>query len=144
MLSRAMIAAIQMQTMDDSFLDSIRAGGKEDDTWTARKGELSRLKERRETLPKNRELEDRLLYYKNRLLVLSNEELLTEIARGCDDSKLARHFRQQKAIELLTRTFHWEKLTEWINNYVWSCNERQHNKSPRHSKYGFVMGVVIS
>jgi len=39
MLSSAMIAAIQMQTMDDSFLDRIRAAGKEHDTWTARKGE---------------------------------------------------------------------------------------------------------
>jgi len=37
MLSSAMMAAIQMQTMDDSFLDRIRAAGKEDDTWTARK-----------------------------------------------------------------------------------------------------------
>jgi len=38
MLFSAMIAAIQMETMDDSFLDRIRAVGKEDDTWTARKG----------------------------------------------------------------------------------------------------------
>ena len=41
MLSSAMIAAIQMQTMDESFLDRVRAAGKEDDLWTARKGELS-------------------------------------------------------------------------------------------------------
>jgi len=39
MLSRAMIAAIQMQTMANSFLDRIRAAGKEDDTWTARKAD---------------------------------------------------------------------------------------------------------
>jgi len=37
MLSGAMISAILMQTMDDSFLDRIRTPGKEDDTWTARK-----------------------------------------------------------------------------------------------------------
>jgi len=52
MLLSAMIAAIQMQTMDDSFLDRLRSAGKEDDTWMARKGELSQLKERREALPK--------------------------------------------------------------------------------------------
>jgi len=61
MLSSAMIAAIQMETIDDLFLDRIRAVGKEDDTWTARKGELSQLKEKRETLPKHWELEDGLL-----------------------------------------------------------------------------------
>jgi len=38
MLSSAMIAAIPRQSMDNSFLDRIRAAGKEDDTWTARKG----------------------------------------------------------------------------------------------------------
>jgi len=58
MLSSAMIAAIQMQTMDDSFLDRIRTAGKEDDTWMARKGELHRLKERRVALTKHWELED--------------------------------------------------------------------------------------
>jgi len=48
-----MIIAIQMQTMDDSFLDRIRLAGKEDDPWTARKGELSQSKEKPEALPKN-------------------------------------------------------------------------------------------
>ena len=40
MLFSAMIAAIPMQTMDDSFLDRIRAAGKEDASWTAQKGDL--------------------------------------------------------------------------------------------------------
>jgi len=75
MLSSAMIAAIQMQTMDHSFLDRIRTAGKEDDTWTERKRELSQLKEKRQTLPKHWELEDGLLYYKNRLFIPSNEEI---------------------------------------------------------------------
>ena len=37
MLSSAMITAIQMQTMQDSFLDRKRVAGKADDNWTARK-----------------------------------------------------------------------------------------------------------
>ena len=41
MLSSAMIAAEQVQTMNASFLDRIRAAGKEGDNWTERKGELS-------------------------------------------------------------------------------------------------------
>jgi len=61
MLSGAMITAIQMQTMADSFLDRIRAAGKEDNTWTVRKGELSQLKDKQETLPKQWELGDGLL-----------------------------------------------------------------------------------
>jgi len=143
MLSSTMIAAIQMQTMDDSFLNRIRAAGKEDNTWMARKGELHRLKERREALPKPWKLEDGLLYYKGRLFVPSKEELLTEIAKGCYDLKVARHFRQEKTIVLVTRNFHWEKLSEWINDYVRSCDEFQHNKSPRHAKYGLLQPLEV-
>jgi len=118
MLSSAMIATVQMQTMDDSFLDRIRAARKGDDTWMVQKGELSRLKEKRETLPKHWEVEDGLLYYKGRLFIPSKEELLTEIAKGCHDSRVAGHFGQAKTIELFTRNFHWERLSEWINDYV--------------------------
>jgi len=143
MLSSAMIAAIQMQTMDDLFLDRIRTAGKEDDTWTRRKRELSQLKEKRQTLPKHWELEDGLLYYKNRLFIRSNEEILTEIAKGCYDSKVAGHFGQEKTIELVTRNFHWEKLSEWINDYVRLCDDCQHNKSPRHTKYGLLQPLEV-
>jgi len=57
-----MIAAIQLQSMDESFLHRIRTDGKQYDTWIARNRELSQLKESRETLPKNWEVEDGLLY----------------------------------------------------------------------------------
>ena len=96
------------------------------------------MKERNEQLPKNWELEDGLIYYKNRLFILSNEDLLTEIAKGCHDSKVAGHFGQEKTIELVTRNFYWGKLADWINDYVRSCDECQHNKSLRHTKYGLL------
>ena len=99
-----------------------------------RKGKLSRMKERSEQLPKNWELEDGLIYYKNRLFILSNEDILTEIAKGCHDSKVAGHFGQEKTIELVTRNFYWAKLVDWINDYIRSCDECQHNKSPPHTK----------
>ena len=143
MLSTALITAIQMQTMDDSFLDRIRVAGKEDDTWTARKGELSWLKEKREALTRHGELEDRLLYYKNRVFIPSKEELLTKIAKGCLDSTVAEHFRQEKTIELVTQNFHWEKLSKWINDYVRSCDQYQHNKASRHAKYGLLQPLEV-
>ena len=109
----------------------------------ARKGELSRLKEKQESLPKNWELEDGLLYFKNRLFKPSNEELLTEIAQGCHDSKVAGHFGQEKTNELVTRNFCWEKLRVWIDDYVRSSDECQHNKSPRHSGYGLLQPLEV-
>jgi len=143
MLSSAMIAAIEMQTMDDSFLEGIRTAGKEDDTWRERKKELSLLKEKQQTLLKHWELEDELLYYKNRLFIPSNEEILKEIAKGYHDSKVAGHFGQEKKIELVTTNFHREKLTEWINDYDRSCDECQHNKSRRHTKNGLLQPLEV-
>jgi len=95
-------------------LDRIRTAGKEDDTWTARKGELRQLKQRGETLPKNCqwEVEDGLLYYQNTLFIPWNQEVLTEIGKGYHDSKVARQVRQKKSIERVTRNLHWEKLAE--------------------------------
>ena len=70
------------------------------------------MKERNEQLPKNWELEDGLIYYKDRLFIPSKAELLTEIAKGCHDSKVAGHFGQEKTIERVTRNLYWEKLTD--------------------------------
>ena len=142
-LSSAMIAVILMETMDDSFLDRIRGAGKDDDAWTRRKGELSQLKERQEALPKHWEQEHGLLYYKNRLFILSNEKLLTEIAKRCHDCKVAGHFGQEKSIELVTMNFPKDKLSEWINDYVQSCNESRHNKSPLHAKHWLLQPLQV-
>ena len=58
MLSNATIAAVHMQTMDESFLNKIQMAGKEDDSWLARKNELSRLKEKNDALPEHWDMED--------------------------------------------------------------------------------------
>ena len=76
------------------------------------------MKEQNEQPPENWELEDGLIYYKNRLFIPLNEDLLTEIAKGCHDSKVAGHFEQEKTIELVARNFYWEKLAEWISDDV--------------------------
>ena len=51
MLSKAIIAAVQMQTMDESFLSRVQMARKDDHTWTERNGELSQMKEPNEELP---------------------------------------------------------------------------------------------
>ena len=112
-----------MHPMDETFLNRIQMAGKDDDAWTERKGEVSQMKRRNEQLPKNWELEDKLIYYKNRLFIPSNEDLSTDITNGCLDCKVAGHFGQEKTIELVTRNFCWERLAQWINHYVRSCDE---------------------
>ena len=68
---------------------------------------------------------------------------MTEITKECHDTKIAGHFGQEKTIELVIRNFHWDKLNKWINDYVRSCDECQHNKSSRHAKYGLLQPLEV-
>ena len=44
----------------------------------------------------------------------------------------------EKTSEIITRDFYWNELTEWINDYVRSCDQCQHNKSPQHAQWRFL------
>lgn len=41
-------------------------------------------------------------------------------------------------MELVQRNFYWPHMTEWITDYVGSCDECQNNKSIQHKKYGLL------
>ena len=51
MLSSARVNAALTRTINDTFLDKIRAAGKEDEKWLDRGRELGRLRERKEKMP---------------------------------------------------------------------------------------------
>jgi len=143
MLSSAHVNAALTRTMNDTFLDKIRAAGKEDEKWQDRGRELVRLRESRKKMPDEWIEQDGLLDYKNRLYIPEDEALQAEIAQGCHDSLVAGHFGQEKRIEIVTRDFYWKKLADWIRDYVRSCNECQHSKSPRHAKYGLLQPLEV-
>jgi len=42
----------------------------------------------------------------------------------------------EKWSTLVTRDFYWDKLTQYINDYLQSCDECQHNKSPQYARWG--------
>jgi len=46
-------------------------------------------------------------------------------------------------MEIVTRDFYWKKLADWIRDYVQSCDECQHSKSPRHAKYGLLQPLEV-
>jgi len=138
MLSRAHVNAALARTMNDAFLDKIRTAGKEDEKWQDRGRELVRLRESRKKMPDEGIEKDGSLYYKNRLYIPEDEALQTEIAQGCHDSLVAGHFGQEKTMQIVTSDLYWKKLADWIRDYVRSCDEGQHSKSPRHAKYGLL------
>ena len=118
MLSSVHVNSALTRTMNDSFLDKISVAGKEDEKWQDRGRELVRLRERGKKMPDEWIEKDGLVYYKNRLYIPEDEALQTEIAQGCHDSLVAGHFGQEKTMEIVTRDFYWEKLADWIRDYV--------------------------
>lgn len=52
------------------------------------------------------------------MFIPTDEDIQTEIGKGCHDLRVAGHFGQEKTIELGTRNLYWEKLTNGINDYV--------------------------
>src|SRR5205807_366078 len=86
---------------------------------------------------------DEFLYYKNRLYIPEDEALHTIIAKECHDSRVAGHFGQEKTVEIISRDVYWEGLTSWINDYVRSCDECQHNKSSQHARYGLLQPLQV-
>ena len=64
-------------------------------------------------------------------------------AKGYNDSQIAGHVGQEKTIEIFCRDFYWKGLTNWINDYVRSCDECQHNKSPRHGLFGRLQPLQV-
>ena len=65
------------------------------------------------------------------------------IAKGCHDSQIAGHFGQETTMEIVGRDFYWKGLTNWINDYVRSCNECQHSESPRHARFGLLQPLQV-
>ena len=143
LMSSAIISNVETRNFDAEFISKIITASKEDQEWQEMLTELEKLREEEKEFPKNWQSNDRLLYYKNRLYIPDNDKRYTPIAKGCHDSGVAGHFGQEKTIEIVTRDFNWKGLTVWINDYLRSYDECQHNKSPRHAGYGLLQPLQI-
>jgi len=143
MVSSAMISKALLQEYELDLLEEVREASNRDLEWLSREATLKDLITRDKELPASWQYKDGFPYFKNRLYIPANDALKTKIAKGCHDLKIAGHFGMEKTIEIITRDFYWKGLTEWINDYVRSCDECQHNKSPRHARWGLLQPLEI-
>jgi len=143
LMSSAIISRVEMKVFEADLIATVVASSERDQEWTARKRELEKLENEGKEFPKKWMNKDGLLYYKNRLYISNDEGLQTTVAKGCHYSQVAGHFGQEKTLEIVSRDFYWKGLTAWINDYVQSCDECQHNKSPRHARYGLLQPLQI-
>ncbi|MBW0485836.1 hypothetical protein O181_025551 [Austropuccinia psidii MF-1] len=89
------------------------------------------------------EPQDKLLLFKDRVVVPSNEEIQLNILQKRHEPPLAGHPCQQKTLKLIRRDFHWAGINQFIKNYVPSCQKSSRNKKIHHKKFGLLKPLQI-
>ncbi|MBW0476009.1 hypothetical protein O181_015724 [Austropuccinia psidii MF-1] len=69
------------------------------------------------------EHQEKLLLFKDRVVIPSNHELQLDILQKRHDSLLAGHPGQEKTLQLLKRDFYWAGMNQIIKDYVSSCKK---------------------
>jgi len=75
---------------------------------------------------------DGIMYKKEKIYILKNEELRAEIIWLYHNMLVGGHGRQWKIVELVTRNFWWPGITKEVKWYIKGYNTCQHNKN--HTK----------
>lgn len=131
LMTTRFIAVLQVQVFKDDFLKMVAKKGEKDQEWK----EIQEKVYQGQILLSPYTTKGQKLYFKNQLTIVDDEDSRTQILESEHNSKVAGHFSIDKTVELISRNFYWPKMTKYISNYVWSCNECQYNKLARHTKY---------
>ncbi|MBW0593921.1 hypothetical protein O181_133636, partial [Austropuccinia psidii MF-1] len=73
-----------------------------------------------------------LLLFKDRVVVPNDSTIQLSILQKRHDSPLAGHPGQEKTLKLVKRDFHWSSMTQFIKDYVSSCQQCSRNKNIHH------------
>ncbi|MBW0576630.1 hypothetical protein O181_116345, partial [Austropuccinia psidii MF-1] len=84
-----------------------------------------------------------LLLFKDRVVVPNDPTIQLSILQKRHDSPLAGHPGQEKTLKLVKRDFHWSGMTQFIKDYVSSCQQCSRNKNIHHKKFGLLKPLPI-
>lgn len=121
------------------LVDRIKASYPEDELLQGLIRDLTRDKDAHDEYT----IEDGLLFYQGRIAVPADEAIKRDILVTCHDSVTAGHFGTFKTHELVSRSYHWPKLRQFVKKYVTSCDTCQRNKSSRHKPYGLLQPLPV-
>ncbi|MBW0551900.1 hypothetical protein O181_091615 [Austropuccinia psidii MF-1] len=87
----------------------------------------------------------KLLLFKDRVVVPSNEEIQLNILKKHHDSPLAGHPGQEKekTLKLIKRDFYWSGINQLIKDYVSSCQKCSRNRNIHHKPFGLLRPLQI-
>ncbi|MBW0491699.1 hypothetical protein O181_031414 [Austropuccinia psidii MF-1] len=84
-----------------------------------------------------------LLLFKDWVVVPNKPTIPLSILQKHHDSPLAVHLGQEKTLKLIKRDFHWSGMTQFIKDYVTSCQQCSRNKNIHHKNLGFLKPLPI-
>ncbi|MBW0499615.1 hypothetical protein O181_039330 [Austropuccinia psidii MF-1] len=85
----------------------------------------------------------KLLLFKDRMVIQSNEKIQLNILQKHHDSPLAGHPGQEKTLKLIKSNFYWAGMDHSIKEYVSSCQKCPRNKKIHHKKFGLLKPLHI-
>jgi len=80
--------------------------------------------------------EEGLLQFRGKIYVLQNADLQRRVVLLCHDTKVARHPRHWKTLELVSRDYWWPQMSRYIKQYVSTCNLCLRTKPMRQAPVG--------
>ncbi|MBW0555062.1 hypothetical protein O181_094777 [Austropuccinia psidii MF-1] len=84
-----------------------------------------------------------LLLFKDWVVVPNDPTIQLSIIQKHHDSALAGHPGQEKTLKLVKWGFHWSGMTQFIKDYVSSCQQCSRNKNIHHKKFGLLKPLPI-
>ncbi|MBW0590145.1 hypothetical protein O181_129860 [Austropuccinia psidii MF-1] len=79
-----------------------------------------------------------LLLFKDLVVVPNDPTIQLSILQKHNDSPLDSHPSQEKTLKIVKWDFHWSGMTQFIKDYVSSCQQCSRNKNIHHKKFGLL------
>jgi len=137
--SLAPIATESVAVSSSGLVDRIKDSYSEDELVQGLIRDLTRDKDSHDDYS----IEDGLLFYQGRITVPADDSVKRDILASCHDAVTAGHFGIFKTCELVSRSYYWPKLRQFVKKYVTSCDICQRNKSSRHKPYGLLQPLPV-
>ncbi|MBW0518383.1 hypothetical protein O181_058098 [Austropuccinia psidii MF-1] len=85
-----------------------------------------------------------ILLLKDWVVVPNDPTIQLSILQKCHDSPLAGHPGKENTPKLVKQDFHWSFMTQFIKDYVSSCQQWSRNKNIQHKNFGLLKSLPIT
>ncbi len=90
-----------------------------------------------------KKLESGLLTFKGRVYIPDDHELKLQLLRQFHDHQASGHFGIKRTIRLISRTYFWPRMKDFVTKYIVSCQACQANKVSRAAPQGMLQSLTV-